>query len=219
MSSRRENDVDGTHSRRVARGQGHRAGRPGGRAVRRQSVRPVRGRGHQDRSAWRGRSAAAVAQASQRHIALVVLAESQQEIADAEPQVRERAKGGTRPGEGRRRARRKLPPGHARGMGTGLGRALDDQLAPGHGAHLRVRADRALPRPAGIRGDRGGDGRPALRDRLPRPRAGQGGREHRRYAGVALRGRGGAHRACDIATSTAARVRWSTSRSTRRSLP
>ena len=38
MSSRRENDVDGTHSRRVARGQGHRAGRPGGRAVRRQSV-------------------------------------------------------------------------------------------------------------------------------------------------------------------------------------
>src|SRR5258708_31269025 len=75
----------------AARGQGDRAGQAHRWPVRRGPARAVRGRRGEDRAARHRRPAALLAQAAQRDLVLVVLAEPQQEVGDVESQVDEGA--------------------------------------------------------------------------------------------------------------------------------
>ena len=98
---------------------------------------------------------------------LVVFAQPQQEVDHAQPESRRRASRSPRPGAHGRHRRRELPARRARGLGAWLGRPVTREPVARDGAHLRLRADRALQGPARLRGNRRGDGRPAARDRLP----------------------------------------------------
>ena len=86
-----------------------------------------------------------------------------------------------------RRARRELQARHDGRLGPGVRGPERDQPRPRDAAHQRLRPDRALPRPAGLRRRRRGDGRPAPPHRRAGPRAGARRREHRRHARRAAR--------------------------------
>ena len=119
---------------------------------------------------------------------VVAGAVAQQALAGARPAAARRP-GHRAPARRRgRRAGRELP---ARRAGR-LGPRLRDVLSqPTRGlidaAHQRLRADRSVSRPPGLRRGRRGDGRPAPPDGGAGPRAGARGREHRRHAGGAAR--------------------------------
>ena len=89
----------------------------------------------------------------------------------------------------RERAHRggELPPRRAGEMEPRLGRALAREPEAGHGAHLGLRPDRPVPRPAGLRRHRRGDGRLPLRHRLSRPAAGAAESVDRRHHRLAAR--------------------------------
>ena len=53
-----------------------------------------------------------------------------------------------------RRGDRELPARHDGGLGARLGRPVEPESGPHHAADLRLRPDRSLPGPAGLRGDR-----------------------------------------------------------------
>ena len=67
-------------------------------------------------------------------------------------------------------------PGTLEGWGLGWEALLALNPRPGDAAHLGLRPDRPLPRPARLRRDRRGDGRPAPPHRRARARAGARGR-------------------------------------------
>ena len=67
-------------------------------------------------------------------------------------------------------------PGTLEGWGLGWDELRAAQPGADHAAHQRLRPDRPLPRPPGLRRDRRGDGRPAPPDRRAGPRAGARGR-------------------------------------------
>ena len=69
----------------------------------------------------------------------------------------------------------------------GLGWDVLSKLNPDldTGPHLRLRADRPLPRPLRVRRDRRGHGRAALHHRRSRQPAGPGRHQHRRQPGLA----------------------------------
>lgn len=70
-------------------------------------------------------------------------------------------------------------PGVLEKLGFGLGCAARAQPAPGYGAPVRLRPDRADEGPAGLRRRGRVDGRPALHHRFRRPPTGAHGHFHR----------------------------------------
>ena len=123
----------------------------------------------------------------QRPLAVVVGARAQQ--AQHHPQPAHRARPGDRRragGDGRR-GRRELPPRHDGEVGAGAGRRPPEQPARDLRARLRLRPDRPLPRPPGLRQRRRGDRRPAAHQRLPRPGAAAQRHQPRRHAGRPVR--------------------------------
>ena len=145
------------------------------RALLRAPARRVRRRGDQDRDAGRGRSAAQVAQAARRQLALVVRAGAQQEIGRASNlrAARRRRRSCARLARERRHRGRELPPRHAgeveprlRARCRATTRSWSWCGISGFGQTGPV------PRPAGLRRDRRVDGRHALHHRLSRSRAG-----------------------------------------------
>ena len=78
-------------------------------------------------------------------------------------------------------------PGTLEGWGMGYEALVQAQSGPRDAAHLGLRPDRPVPRPARLRRDRRGDGRPAPPDRRAGPRAGALRHLDRRHAGRAAR--------------------------------
>ncbi len=84
-------------------------------------------------------------------------------------------------------------PGTLEGWGMSPEALHRAQPGPGDAAHLGLRPDRSLPRPAGLWRHRRGHGRPAPPHRRAGPRAGARGRVDRRHAGRAARHHRRAH--------------------------
>ena len=165
-----------------------RAGPAPGRPVLRPAPRRLRGRGHQGRGPGQRRPDAPVGPGEAlRPVAVVAGGRPQQAVGHRRPA--HRARPGPRPAHGRRgrRADRELPSRHAGALGPGPRDAVGDQpRSRGHPGH-RVRADRTVRRPRGLRLDRRGDGRDPLRHRRPGPAAGPRRGLPRRLAGGDLR--------------------------------
>ena len=79
-------------------------------------------------------------------------------------------------------------PGPDGGVGARLRGPGEGEPGPGDGPDLRVRADRAVQPPAGLRERRRVDGRDSVHHRLAGSAAAAGGPEHRRQHRGALRG-------------------------------
>ncbi len=152
-------------ARRRSRGRARDAPR---RALHRPPARRHGGGDHQGGAAGQAGPAAGVGEGPlQGALALVAGAVAQQEVRDAQPAHREGPGASARPGEAERRARRELPPRHAREVEPRLGAAQRGQPAAHPLPGLRLRPDRPVRAARRLRLGRGGDGRHPPHQRLP----------------------------------------------------
>lgn len=172
----------------------HRAAGPGAgqfhrRSVRRPSHGGLRRRRRQGRTAARRGRTAPLAAARGRHLTALPRDEPQQALRHAGPAAPGRPRGGPGPDPARRRGAGELPAGHAGALGPRPGAHARGQPVGDPRPHLRLRADRALPRPARLRRRGGGGRRTASPHRRPRPSPDPGGHQPRRLRGRSVRRR------------------------------
>ena len=121
---------------------------------------------------------------------MVADAGAQQEVRDRQHARPARPRSGAPAGGDGRRDGREFQAGHAREMAARPGGPAQGQSAADHRAGLRLRPDRPLCRPSGLRQRRRGDGRHPLHQRLSRPAAAALRHLARRHADGAVRVRG-----------------------------
>ena len=141
-----------------------------GRSLLRPHAGRLRRRGDQDR-AGRGRSRAHHGQVGRRPFALCRQHLPQQAAGLDRSAPRGRPRPDPRPRRAVRRDGRELQARHPGKMGPRLGGAVEDQPAPGDGAHLGLRPDWPLLPATGLRRGLRGRERPAPPHRRSRPRA------------------------------------------------